>query len=106
MCIFRSNSQIENHLKIAYRCKRAIALALHVTGNTKANQSYFIEVRDYDIASKSIHNSLAIRGYCFSALISLKNMCLNNSQNAGNLLLFVFSHVGVKMPQSFAANTA
>ena len=26
-------------------------------------------------------------------------MCLNNSQNAANLLLFVFSHVGVKMTQ-------
>ena len=26
-------------------------------------------------------------------------MCLNNSQNAGNLLLFVFSHVEVKMTQ-------
>ena len=60
---------------------------------------------DYDIVSKSIHNSLAIRGYCFSALISLKSMCLNNSQNVGNLPLIVFSHVVVKMTESFAANT-
>ena len=32
-------------------------------------------------------------------------MCLNNNQNVGNLLLFVVSHGGVKMTESFPANT-
>ena len=32
-------------------------------------------------------------------------MCLPNNQNVGNLLLFVVSHGGVKMTESFAANT-
>ena len=29
-------------------------------------------------------------------------MCLNNSQNVANLLLLVFSHVGIKITESFA----
>ena len=49
----------------------------------------------FDLASKTIHTSLVIRGYCFSALIS----------HEGILLLFVESHVVVKMTESFAANT-
>ena len=49
--------------------------------------------------------SLVIRGYCFIALISHEIMCLNNNQNVGNLLLFVVSHGGVKIDESFAANT-
>ena len=28
-------------------------------------------------------------------------MCLNNSQNVANLLLLVFSHVGIKITESF-----
>ena len=32
-------------------------------------------------------------------------MCLNNNQNVGNLLLFVVSHGGVKMTESFTSNT-
>ena len=32
-------------------------------------------------------------------------MCLSDIQNAGRLLLFVFSHVGVRMTESFPANT-
>ena len=32
-------------------------------------------------------------------------MSLKNNQNMGNLLLFVVNHVGVKMAESFAANT-
>ena len=57
------------------------------------------------MASKSIQASSVIRGYCFSALISHEIMCLNNNQNVGNLLLFVASHGGVKMMESFAADT-
>ena len=48
---------------------------------------------------------LVIRGYCFSALISHEIMYFKNNQNVGNLLLFVVSHVVVKMAESFAANT-
>ena len=29
-------------------------------------------------------------------------MCLNSSQNVANLLLLVFSHVGMKITESFA----
>ena len=29
-------------------------------------------------------------------------MCLNNSQNVANLMLLVFSHVGIKITESFA----
>ena len=57
------------------------------------------EARVFDMAS------LAIRGYCFIALISHEIMCLNNNQNVGNLSLFVVSHGGVKIDESFAANT-
>ena len=53
------------------------------------------------MASKSIHTSLVVRGYCFSALISHENMCLKKNQNEGNLLLFFVSHVGVKMTECF-----
>ena len=56
------------------------------------------------MASKTIHTSLVIRGYCFSALTSHENMYFKNNQNVGILLLFVLSHVVVKMVQSFAAN--
>ena len=48
---------------------------------------------------------LVIRGYCFSALISHEIMYFKNNQNVGNLLLFVVSHVVVKMAESFATNT-
>ena len=58
----------------------------------------------FDMASKTIHTSLVIRGYCFSALISHEIMSLKNNRNVGNLLLFVVNHVGVKMAESFAAN--
>ena len=57
------------------------------------------------MASKTIHTSLVIRGYCFSALISHEIMYFKNNQNVGNLLLFVVSRVVVKMVESFAANT-
>ena len=59
----------------------------------------------FDMASKTIHTSLVIRGYCFSALISHEIMSLKNNRNVGNLLLFVVNHVGVKMAESLAANT-
>ena len=49
------------------------------------------------MASKTIHASLVIRGYCFSALISHEIMYLKNNQNVGILLLFIVSHEGVKM---------
>ena len=58
----------------------------------------------FDMASKTIHTSLVISGYCFSALISHEIMSLKNNRNVGNLLLFVVNHVGVKMAESFAAN--
>ena len=32
-------------------------------------------------------------------------MSLKNNQNVGNLLLFVVNYVGVKMAESFAADT-
>ena len=54
----------------------------------------------FDLASKIIHTSLVIRGYRFSASISLEIMYFNNNQNVGILLLFVVSHV-----RAFAANT-
>ena len=57
------------------------------------------------MASKTIHASLVITGYCFSALTSHEIMYLKNNQNVGNLLLFVVSQVRVKMAESFAANT-
>ena len=63
------------------------------------------DARVFDMASKTIRTSLVIRGYCFSALISHEIMSLKNNQNVGNLLLFVVNHVGVKMAESFAANT-
>ena len=63
------------------------------------------EARVFDTAPKTIHTSLVIRGYCFSALISHEIMCLDNNQNEGNLLLFVVSHMRVKMTETFAANT-
>ena len=59
----------------------------------------------FDMASKTIHASLVITGYFFSALISHEIMYLENNQNVGNLLLFIVSHVRVKMAESFAANT-
>ena len=62
------------------------------------------DARVFDMASKTIHTSLVFRGYCFSALISHEIMYFKNNQNAGILLLFVVSHVVVKMV-SFAANT-
>ena len=52
------------------------------------------DARVFDMASKTIHTSLAVRGYCFSALISHEIMSLTINQNAGNLLLFVINHVG------------
>ena len=57
------------------------------------------------LASKTIHASLVIRGYRFSALISHEITYVKNIQNVGNLLLFVvISHVGEKLVESFAAN--
>ena len=60
------------------------------------------------MASETIHTSLVIRGYCFSALISHEIMYFKNNQNVGNFfkLFRVVSHVVVKMAESFAANTA
>ena len=37
--------------------------------------------RAFNMASKTIHASLVIRGYCFSALISHEIMYLKNNQN-------------------------
>ena len=59
----------------------------------------------FDLASKTIHTSLVIRGYCFSALISHEITYFKNNQNVGILFLFVVSHVVMKMAQSFSANT-
>ena len=56
------------------------------------------------MASKTIHTSLVIRGYCFRALISHEGMYFKNNKNLGILLLFVVSHAVVKMAESFAAN--
>ena len=53
---------------------------------------------------KTIHTSLVIRGYCFGALISHESMYFKNNKNMAVLLLFVVSHVVVKMAESFAAN--
>ena len=61
------------------------------------------DARVFDMASKTIHAALVIRGYCFSAGISHKIMYLKNNPNVGNLLLFVVNHVGVT--ESFAENT-
>ena len=57
------------------------------------------------MASKTIHTCLVIRGYCFSAFISHEIMYFKNGQNVGILLLFVVSHVVVKMAESYVANT-
>ena len=62
------------------------------------------DARVFDMASKTIHTSLVIRGCCFSALISHEIMYFKNNENVENLL-FVVSHVVVKMAESFAANT-
>ena len=58
----------------------------------------------FDMASKTIHTFLIFSNweYCFSALISHEIMYLKNNQNMENLLLFVVSHVGVKMVETFA----
>ena len=56
------------------------------------------------MVSKTIHPSFSNKGYCFIALISHEIMYFE-TQNVGNLLLFVVTHVGVKMAESFAANT-
>ena len=56
------------------------------------------------MASKTIHISLVIRGYCLSALISHESMYFKYHQNVGILLLFVVTHVVAKMAESFAAN--
>ena len=56
----------------------------------------------FDMASKTIHASLVIRGYF---KISHEIMYLKNNQNVRNLLLFVVSHVGVKIAESFAVKT-
>ena len=63
------------------------------------------DARVFDMASKTFHTSLVIRRHCFSALISHEIMHFKNNQNAGILLLFVVSHVVVKMAESLAANT-
>ena len=55
------------------------------------------EARVSDMPSRTIRTSLVIRGYCFSALISHELMYLKNNQNVGILLVFVVSHVVVKM---------
>ena len=39
------------------------------------------DARAFNMASKTIHASLVIRGYCFSALISHEIMYLKNNQN-------------------------
>ena len=39
------------------------------------------DVRAFNTASKTIHASLVIRGYCFSALISHEITYLKNKQN-------------------------
>ena len=57
------------------------------------------------MTSQTIHTSLIIRGYCFSALIPYGIMYFKNNQNVGNLLLFVVNHEGVKTAESFAENT-
>ena len=38
------------------------------------------DTRVFDVASKTIHTSLVIRGYCFSALISHESMYFKNNQ--------------------------
>ena len=43
-------------------------------------------------------------GYCFSVLI-LHEIVFKSNQKVRNLLLFITSHVGVKMTESFAAIT-
>ena len=53
------------------------------------------KARVFDMASKSIHTSLVIRGYCFSVLISHK-IAFKNNQNVGNFLLF--------LPSQFSKN--
>ena len=59
----------------------------------------------FDMASKTIHASLVIRGYRFSALNSHEITYVKNIQNERNLLSFiVVSHVGEKLVESFAAN--
>ena len=60
------------------------------------------DARVFDMASKTIHTYLVIRGYCFRALISHESMYFKNNQNVGILLLFVVTHVVVKMAESFA----
>ena len=47
------------------------------------------DARVFDMASKTIHTSLVIRGYCFSAFISQESMYFKNYQNVAILLLFV-----------------
>ena len=46
------------------------------------------------MASKTIHTSLVIRGYCFGALISHESMYFKNNKNVGILLLFCCKSCG------------
>ena len=62
------------------------------------------DARVLEVTPKTIHTSLVIRGYCFRALISHVSMYFKTKQKMGILLLFVVSHVVVKMAESFAAN--
>ena len=61
------------------------------------------DARVFDMASKTIHTSLVIRGYCFSALMSHESTYFKYHQNVG-ILLFVVNLVVLKMAESFAAN--
>ena len=56
------------------------------------------------MTSKTIHTSLIIMRYCFSALNSHESTYFKNNQNVGVSLLFVVSHVLVKITESFAVN--
>jgi len=47
------------------------------------------DARVFDIASKTIHTSLVISGYCFKALISHEIMYFKDNQRVGILSLFV-----------------
>ena len=65
------------------------------------------DARVFDVASKTIHTSLGIRGYCFSALISHESMYFKNNQ----MLEFCCCSLGFRGgsgsedTDSFAANS-
>jgi len=65
---------------------------------------YQTPVRVFDMASKTIHTSLLIRGYCFSALISHESNSILKIIRCWNFVVVRSKSCGSEDAESFAAN--